>query len=83
MLCVLCMALFFSLLLVIGATKRRPAYLIPFFCLQVFDFCTTCISFMGFFTYLNSPSVAAKQWLQSDEVHLPYKRHLLDMSDSK
>jgi hypothetical protein len=82
MLCVLCMSLFFSLLLVIGATKRRPAYLIPFFCLQVFDFCTTCISFMGFFTYLNSPSVAAKQWLHSDEVHFPYKHRLQNMSDS-
>ena len=28
-----------TLLLLYGAVKGKPSYLMPFFCLQVFDFC--------------------------------------------
>ena len=28
-----------TLLMVVGAIKGQPSYLMPFFCLQVFDFC--------------------------------------------
>jgi len=28
-----------TLLMVFGAVKGKPSYLMPFFCLQVFDFC--------------------------------------------
>lgn len=43
---------FVTVLLVYGAAKGYPGYLMPFFCLQVFDFCVTCLTIVGYFSYM-------------------------------
>ncbi|GAB1604274.1 lysosomal-associated transmembrane protein 4A-like [Argonauta hians] len=47
-------------LLIYGAVKHRPGYLIPFFGLQVFDFCLNCLTIVG--SSLFTPNI--KLWLQ-------------------
>ncbi|XP_070555664.1 lysosomal-associated transmembrane protein 4A-like [Ptychodera flava] len=34
-----------------GAMKHRGGYLLPFFCLQLFDFVLSCLTAVGWFTY--------------------------------
>ncbi|XP_064625671.1 lysosomal-associated transmembrane protein 4A-like [Lineus longissimus] len=60
-------------LLVYGALKAKPGYLMPFFCLQVFDFCITCLSVVCYFSYM--PNI--KQWIREQD-NLPFKEELLN-----
>jgi len=39
-------------MLVYGAVKGRPGYLIPFFCLQILDFCFSCLTMIGYLSYM-------------------------------
>lgn len=41
-----------TLQLIYGAIRGRPGYLMPFFCLQVFDFCIHCLTVVGYFSYI-------------------------------
>ncbi|KAJ8305268.1 hypothetical protein KUTeg_015813 [Tegillarca granosa] len=49
-----------TLFLLYGAIKSRPGYLMPFFCLQVFDFCLSCLTVVGYFSY--APNI--KDWFR-------------------
>ncbi|CAH1773464.1 unnamed protein product [Owenia fusiformis] len=68
-------SLAFAAMLVYGAAKGRPSYLMPFFCVQVFAFCLTVLSVVGYFTYM--PDV--KQYISMQE--LPFKDELLKMDN--
>ncbi|XP_002739753.1 lysosomal-associated transmembrane protein 4A-like [Saccoglossus kowalevskii] len=38
-------------MMICGALKHRAGYLLPFFCLQLFDFVLSCLTAIGWFTY--------------------------------
>ena len=40
--------------------QNRPGYLLPFFCIQVFDFCLSCLTVVGYFSY--APNI--KTWIK-------------------
>lgn len=61
-----------TLMLIYGALKGRPGYLMPFFCLQVFDFCITCLSVVAYFSYM--PNV--KDWIKQQD-NLPMRDEFL------
>jgi hypothetical protein len=42
-------------LLCAGILKRRPSWMMPYFCLQLFDLCITCISMLGYFANVPNP----------------------------
>jgi len=62
---------FVTILLIYGAIKGEQGYLMPFFCLQVFDFCISCLTIAGYCSYM--PDVK-NIILQSD---IPFKEELL------
>lgn len=67
----------FTLMLVYGALKNRPGYLMPFFCVQVFQFCVTCLVAIGAFTYM--PNI--RGWLATQlPPHFPYHDAILRMN---
>ncbi|EDO37367.1 predicted protein [Nematostella vectensis] len=39
-------------LLIYGSITRQPSYLLPFFCLQVFDFCVNLLGAVGAISYI-------------------------------
>ncbi|CAB0001317.1 unnamed protein product [Nesidiocoris tenuis] len=41
-----------TLMMIYGAIKGKPSYLMPFFCLQLFDFCIACLTAMTSLCYL-------------------------------
>lgn len=41
-----------TVLLIYGSITRQPSYLLPFFCLQVFDFCVSLLGAVGAISYL-------------------------------
>lgn len=41
-----------TILLIYGAITRQPSYLLPFFCLQVFDFCVNLLGAVGAISYI-------------------------------
>jgi hypothetical protein len=63
-----------TLLMVYGAVRGKPSYLMPFFVLRVFDFCIFCLTMVGYFSYL--PNV-------TDQITsmpgLPFRDELLQM----
>jgi lysosomal-associated transmembrane protein len=61
-----------TLLMVYGAVRGKPSYLMPFFVLKVFDFCIFCLTMVGYFSYLpNVTEVIANQ------PNLPFRDDLL------
>ncbi|GFO36636.1 lysosomal-associated transmembrane protein 4a [Plakobranchus ocellatus] len=63
-----------SISLIYGVGKNRAVYLVPFFGLQVFDFCLTCLTVVGGFTYATN----IKQWIHEQRLdHLPGMNHLM------
>jgi len=62
-------------MLVYGALRGKAGYLMPFFCLQVFDFCITCLTIVGYFSY--TPNM--KVWVAQQD-GLPFKEYLLKMN---
>jgi lysosomal-associated transmembrane protein len=66
----------FTLALLYGTITGRPRYLLPFFCLQVFDFCITSLSVIGYFSF--EPDV--KRWIASQKM-LPMKEQLMTLEN--
>ena len=59
-LCLALISLAFGYLLVHGVISRQPAHLLPFFCLQVFDFVVALICMLGYMTSASDVS----HWLR-------------------
>ncbi|XP_066998082.2 lysosomal-associated transmembrane protein 4A [Anabrus simplex] len=64
-----------TLLMVFGAVKGKPSYLMPFFCLQVFDFCIASLTAVGYLCYL--PDIHR---VVADNPHLPFQDKLLQLN---
>jgi len=64
-----------TIMLIYGTARGRPGYIMPFFCLQAFDFCLSCLTVVGYLSYM--PDI--KKWIQS-QPDLPYKDDLLALS---
>ncbi|CAH0715496.1 unnamed protein product, partial [Brenthis ino] len=43
-----------TLMLIYGAARGKPAHLLPFFCLQIFDFAITVLTATGYLCYIRS-----------------------------
>jgi lysosomal-associated transmembrane protein len=66
--------LLITLLMVYGAVRGKPSYLMPFFVIKVFDFCIFCLTMVGYFSSLpNVTDAIVKQ------PNLPYREELLRM----
>lgn len=63
-----------TVLMIYGAVKGKPSYLMPFFCLQVFDFCIASLTMIGYFSYM--PDV--RQTIQ-DNPNFPCQKELLKL----
>ncbi|ELT88022.1 hypothetical protein CAPTEDRAFT_159544 [Capitella teleta] len=66
-----------TIMLVYGAAKGRSSYLMPFFCLQVFDFSISCLMVVGYFSYI--PDIRA--WVSQMQESYPLKEWLLSLDD--
>jgi len=64
-----------TLLMVFGAVKGKPNYLMPFFCLQVFDFCIASLTAVGYLCYL--PNVHR---LVAENPDMPFQEELLRLN---
>ncbi|XP_060522599.1 lysosomal-associated transmembrane protein 4B [Cylas formicarius] len=65
-----------TLLMVYGAIKGKPKYLLPFFFLQLFDFAITTLTATGYFCYLRSVHrLVAEHWH-----NLPFRQELLSLN---
>ena len=58
---VACSSLAITIMLIYGTARGRPGYIMPFFCLQAFDFCISCLTVVGYLSYM--PDI--KQWIKS------------------
>jgi len=67
-LCLALISLAFGYLLVHGVISRQPAHLLPFFCLQVFDFVVAIICMLG---YISSASDFGN-WLKAKDSSNPH-----------
>ncbi|KAJ8923242.1 hypothetical protein NQ315_001798 [Exocentrus adspersus] len=64
-----------TLLMVYGTIKGKATHLLPFFCLQMFDFAITTLTATGYFCYLRSiHRLIAEHW------NLPFRHALLQLS---
>ncbi|KAJ8943527.1 hypothetical protein NQ318_023037 [Aromia moschata] len=64
-----------TLLMVYGTIKGKATQLLPFFCLQLFDFAITTLTATGYFCYLRSVHrLVAEHW------NLPFRHELLQLS---
>lgn len=66
----------FIVSLLYGVIKGCAKFLLPFFCLQVFDFCLSTLVIIGFFTY--EPNV--KQWIIAQK-WFPMKDQLVTLTN--
>lgn len=72
---VICLCLIsVTLFLLYGLIKNRPGYLLPFFCIQVFDFCLSCLTVVGYFSY--APNI--KTWIKDQGLNcFPGMEHIM------
>lgn len=63
-----------TVIMVYGAIKGKPKLLLPFFCLQCFDFCITCLTAIGYFTYM--PDI--RQTIMHNP-NIPFQKELLSI----
>ncbi|CAH1980409.1 unnamed protein product [Acanthoscelides obtectus] len=64
-----------TLVMVYGTIKGKATHLLPFFCLQLFDFAITTLTATGYFCYLRSAHrLIAEHW------NLPLRHELLQLS---
>ncbi|KAJ8975958.1 hypothetical protein NQ317_011926 [Molorchus minor] len=64
-----------TLLMVYGTIKGKATHLLPFFCLQLFDFAITLLTATGYFCYLRSVQrLIAEHW------NLPFRHELLQLN---
>ncbi|XP_071526391.1 uncharacterized protein [Panulirus ornatus] len=64
-----------TLLLVYGAFRGQPSHLMPFFFLQVFDFCISSMTMIGYLSYL--PNI---RQLIRETPAIPFQQQLLAMN---
>lgn len=64
-----------TLMMIYGAIKGRPSHLLPFFCLQLFDFAITTLTAAGYLCYLRSV-----HRLIAESHRLPWRDELLKLS---
>lgn len=64
-----------TLMLIYGATKYKPSHLLPFFCLQLFDFAVTTLTAAGHLCYLRSI-----HHIIAESRKLPWRDELLKLS---
>lgn len=64
-----------TLMLIYGAIKGKPSHLLPFFCLQLFDFAITTLTAAGYICYLRSV-----HRLIAESHRLPWRDELLKLS---
>ncbi|XP_076318926.1 lysosomal-associated transmembrane protein 4A-like [Tachypleus tridentatus] len=63
-----------TFLLVYGAVRAKPSYLIPFFCLQILDLMISALTMVGYFAYL--PNIQDNIENMKD---LPFRQELLQL----
>jgi len=66
--------IFLTFMLIYGTVRGRASYLVPFFCLQMFDFCVTALVFLGYISYI--PDL--KSWFSTHNV--PYSAEIAAMN---
>ncbi|PAA88552.1 hypothetical protein BOX15_Mlig011897g1, partial [Macrostomum lignano] len=73
-------SLLLALLLVVGTLRERAKYLMPYFCMQLFDFVINCLTVVGYFSYLPD----AKAWLSGHRWphDAAVRRFLLGLDDA-
>ncbi|XP_050679842.1 lysosomal-associated transmembrane protein 4A isoform X2 [Leptidea sinapis] len=63
-----------TLMLIYGASRGKPAHLLPFFCLQIFDFAITVMTGTGYLCYVRSI-----HRLVAEARHVPWRAQLLSL----
>lgn len=61
-----------TLIMIYGAARGKPAYLLPFFCLQIFDFAITILTATGYLCYLRQIHA-----LIAETRRVPFREELL------
>ncbi|XP_055716421.1 lysosomal-associated transmembrane protein 4B isoform X2 [Phlebotomus papatasi] len=64
-----------TLMMIFGAIKGKPSHLLPFLCLQLFDFAITILTAAGYLCYLRSV-----HRLIADSQRFPWREELLKLS---
>uniref|UniRef100_U5EXK5 Putative lysosomal-associated transmembrane protein n=1 Tax=Corethrella appendiculata TaxID=1370023 RepID=U5EXK5_9DIPT len=64
-----------TLMMIYGAVKGKPSHLLPFFCLQLFDFAITTLTAAGYLCYIRSV-----HRLIAESHRLPWRDELLKLS---
>ncbi|GAB0086502.1 uncharacterized protein DMENIID0001_079070 [Sergentomyia squamirostris] len=64
-----------TLMMIFGAIKGKPSHLLPFLCLQLFDFAITILTAAGYLCYLRSV-----HRLISESHRFPWREELLKLS---
>ncbi|XP_055836544.1 lysosomal-associated transmembrane protein 4B [Episyrphus balteatus] len=64
-----------TLMMIYGTLKSKPSQILPFFCLQLFDFAITTLTAAGYLCYLQSV-----HRLIAESHRLPWREKLLELS---
>nr|XP_014097172.1 lysosomal-associated transmembrane protein 4A [Bactrocera oleae]XP_014097173.1 lysosomal-associated transmembrane protein 4A [Bactrocera oleae]XP_036225081.1 lysosomal-associated transmembrane protein 4A [Bactrocera oleae] len=67
-----------TMMMIYGTLKGKPSHLLPFFCLQLFDFAITTLTAAGYICYLQ-----AIHRLIAESHRLPWREKLLEMSQEE
>lgn len=65
-----------TLMLIYGAVKGKPSHLLPFFCLQIFDFAIATLTAANHLCYIRS----IHMWIAESQNRLPWKEELVKLN---
>ncbi|XP_058820636.1 lysosomal-associated transmembrane protein 4B isoform X5 [Topomyia yanbarensis] len=65
-----------TLMLIYGAVKGKPSHLLPFFCLQIFDFAIVTLTAAGHLCYIKSMHL----WITESQNRLPWREELIKLN---
>ncbi|XP_055546976.1 lysosomal-associated transmembrane protein 4B isoform X2 [Wyeomyia smithii] len=65
-----------TLMLIYGAVKGKPSHLLPFFCLQIFDFAIATLTAAGHLCYIRSMHL----WITESQNRLPWREELIKLN---
>lgn len=65
-----------TLMLIYGAVKGKPSHLLPFFCLQIFDFAIATLTAAGHLCYIRSMHL----WISESQNRLPWREELIKLN---
>lgn len=65
-----------TLMLIYGAVKGKPSHLLPFFCLQIFDFAIATLTGAGHLCYIRSMHL----WITESQNRLPWREELMKLN---